>query len=323
MANRDIDSDDRWLEHVNRYLSQYGLAPIELNSGDMARFYRITAKKTPTVSGGPLVSIIMPAFNAAAYLEYSVASILNQSWENIELILVDDASNDDTWSLIQALAAKDSRIKPLQNSINAGPYICKNRALKIAQGQYVTGHDADDWAHPQRIEKHVKVMIAQPELKASLAYMMRISISGEFTQIDKVGEWSKDGAIKLSMNSCLFEVSTFRQFFGNWDSVRFGADAELYWRLQTTLGGKFAIIDQFAMFLLDAEGSLTNDPVTGINTRIGFSPVRREYRSQYLKWHSALELKNAYIDFPQVPRRFSAPQKMLVDPGTIEKILKE
>ena len=93
-------------------------------------------------------------------MELAASSILEQSWKPIELIIVDDCSTDDTWSIAKRVAHLDPRVRVRRNSVNVGPYVCKNLALSMVKGAYITCHDADDWAHPQRLEKQLDAMRA-------------------------------------------------------------------------------------------------------------------------------------------------------------------
>ena len=169
----------------------------------------------------------------------SASGILNQSWQNIELIIVDDCSTDGTWSCMQSLASADNRVRLIRNKVNVGPYVSKNRAVGIAKGKYLTGHDADDWAHPQRIERHLKEMLRRPSVKASLAKMVRVDIDGRVAQFTKQGKTSSDGVSRLASIACMFEMDFFKKYFGHWDVVRFGADSELIERARTILGDRF------------------------------------------------------------------------------------
>lgn len=106
----------------------------------------------------PLVSVLMPAYNAEKYIGEAIESILNQTFKDFEFIIIDDASTDGTWEVIQRYAKKDRRIISLQNDSNKK--ICKtlNRGIKMAKGKYIVRMDADDWSFPDRIQKQVDFM---------------------------------------------------------------------------------------------------------------------------------------------------------------------
>ena len=97
----------------------------------------------------------MPAYNAATTIPVAIESLLNQTWTNIELIVVDDGSKDDTWRVVQSFAARDPRVVALRHNQNRGAYAARNTALKSASGDFVTVNDADDWSHPERLAVQV------------------------------------------------------------------------------------------------------------------------------------------------------------------------
>ncbi|WP_299677757.1 glycosyltransferase family 2 protein [uncultured Roseobacter sp.] len=101
----------------------------------------------------PLVSVIMSNFNGADYLEAAVASVLGQSHRTIELIVADDASQDDSLAILRRLAASDDRLKLILQENNTGPAGARNAALDAARGVWVAIVDADDLIHPRRIER--------------------------------------------------------------------------------------------------------------------------------------------------------------------------
>ena len=85
----------------------------------------------------PLVSIIMPCYNAEAYIEESIVSVLAQSYKNWELLIIDDNSIDKSSEHIHTFKQKDTRIKYIKNSVNVGAAKSRNRGLDIANGQYI------------------------------------------------------------------------------------------------------------------------------------------------------------------------------------------
>lgn len=101
------------------------------------------------------VSIIVPVYNAAEYLEETVKSVCRQSYENWELLLVDDCSCDGSRELIQGLAAKDERIRPVFQTKNQGAAQARNAGIREAQGVYVAFLDADDIWKPQKLEREL------------------------------------------------------------------------------------------------------------------------------------------------------------------------
>lgn len=103
-----------------------------------------------------LVSIIMPSYNTANYIMNSIQSVLNQTYKNWELIIVDDCSSDDTLKLLSNL--NDARIKVLVNEKNSGAAISRNKALKAANGKWIAFLDSDDLWESNKLEKQINFM---------------------------------------------------------------------------------------------------------------------------------------------------------------------
>ncbi len=101
----------------------------------------------------PDVSVIVPAYNAAASLARALESAFAQTHTDFEVILVDDASRDATPGIARALAAREPRLKVLRNEATAGPSASRNRALRVAEGTWIALLDADDAWLPERLER--------------------------------------------------------------------------------------------------------------------------------------------------------------------------
>lgn len=106
----------------------------------------------------PLVSVIIPAQNVDAYVVAAVDSILQQSFDDFELLIIDDASTDQTWPILQDLAAKDRRIRLFRNEEPLGVPECMNKLVSAARGTYVARMDADDIAVPERLALQVQAL---------------------------------------------------------------------------------------------------------------------------------------------------------------------
>lgn len=105
------------------------------------------------------ISIIMPCFNAQATIKDSINSILNQTYTNWELIIYDDASSDNTRLILDHYLRVDSRIRVNYNNINLGPGVCRNRAIKQSNGNYITFLDSDDLWHKNKLLVQLNFMI--------------------------------------------------------------------------------------------------------------------------------------------------------------------
>lgn len=112
-------------------------------------------------SVSPLVSILTPAYNAEIYISQAITSIIDQSYSNWELIIIDDGSSDSTKDIIKSF--QDSRIKLITQS-NSGVSRARNRGLEIARGKYITFLDADDILPPQSISLRVQYLEANRDI---------------------------------------------------------------------------------------------------------------------------------------------------------------
>jgi teichuronic acid biosynthesis glycosyltransferase TuaG len=111
----------------------------------------------------PLVSVVIPAYNAALYLEDAVKSLQTQTHSNLHIIIVNDGSKDDTAKVADTLAAQDKRIKVIHKA-NGGVSAARNDAFKAVKGEYLCFLDADDAYLPEKIAKQVQFLETHPEL---------------------------------------------------------------------------------------------------------------------------------------------------------------
>ena len=109
----------------------------------------------------PKVSVIMPAYNAQAYIKEAMDSILEQSFSDLELIVINDCSADGTEAVIQSYS--DPRIVYLKNEKNSGVAVTLNRGLAVARGEYIARMDSDDISMPERLEKQVRFLDTHPD----------------------------------------------------------------------------------------------------------------------------------------------------------------
>jgi glycosyltransferase involved in cell wall biosynthesis len=104
-----------------------------------------------------LVSVIIPAFNAAAYIRQTLHSVLAQTYQSLEVIVVDDGSEDGTDAIVEEFVQKDARVQ-LVKQCNAGVGAARNAGIRMARGEYIAPLDADDIWFPEKLEKQVVCM---------------------------------------------------------------------------------------------------------------------------------------------------------------------
>lgn len=129
-------------------------------------------------AAGPIVSVIMPAYNAARYIGDAIRSVLAQTVPELELIIIDDCSRDDTRRIVREWMVRDGRIRLLENQRNQGTAFCRNRGLEDFRGRYAAFLDADDAWRPEKLEK--QLALAEKE-GAALVY-------SSYALVDEWGE---------------------------------------------------------------------------------------------------------------------------------------
>lgn len=150
-----------------------------------------------------LVSIIMPSYNTANYIEASIESVRHQTYENWELIIVDDCSTDNTDEIVKPLLS-DARIRYLKNEKNSGAAISRNRALREAKGKWIAFLDSDDLWLPEKLEKQVAFM-EQNGYHFSYTNYEEIDMAGEKTGVRVTGpkKITKTGMFNYCWPGCL------------------------------------------------------------------------------------------------------------------------
>ena len=124
----------------------------------------------------PLISILLPVYNAEAYIETCILSLLHQTYQNIQIVIVNDGSKDGTLKLIENLALSNSKkINIINNDGNKGLIFSLNEGLKHCSGKYTARMDADDICMPNRIEKQYLLMESHSDLAAVCSWMLRFN----------------------------------------------------------------------------------------------------------------------------------------------------
>jgi len=111
------------------------------------------------MDGGPVVSVVVPAFNAAATIEETLQSISQQTHRNLEVIVVDDGSSDDTAALVRRHSVRDPRFRVISQP-NGGVASARNAGVRASHGEFVAFIDADDLWHPTKIAKQAAALLA-------------------------------------------------------------------------------------------------------------------------------------------------------------------
>lgn len=310
------DADALRLEWINAVFIDTGLEPLE-QAGNSLALDRLQVRVADNArrKGGPLVTVIVPVYNAGPQLATALRSLLEQTWVNLEILVVDDCSTDETAALVRGLAQEDDRLRLLQADENGGPYVARNLGLLEAKGEFVTTHDGDDWSHPRKIECQVEHLLANPGVLANLSAHVRATEHLVFSRRGNPGFY-----IFPNMSSLMFRREAVLEKVGYWDCVRFGGDSEFKKRLERVFGqDKVQSLSTGPLSILRVhDASLTANPVTGYNGyKVG---ARREYDEGVAFWHSQqAEGRALYMPFPCKQRPFAAPYIMRTPQGKAER----
>ena len=146
----------------------------------------------------PLISVIVPVYNVAPYLESCVSSILASTYVHLELLLVDDGSTDGSGALCDELAQRDARIRVIHQPENGGQGKARNTGLDACQGDYISFIDSDDTIHPRMLERLYELLTTY---QASISFCSRKVISDWLPDVheDTGVHVFRDGVVDVSL----------------------------------------------------------------------------------------------------------------------------
>lgn len=288
MARSLLEQKCEKIKRLNEIYSSRRLENVEIVVEELALFDRLYSSKgqklvskfLPSVFPFHKVSVVVPVFNGAKTIATALRSLFAQTWKNLEIIVIDDYSTDDSFEQLAAFAKQDNRVRAFQNESNRGAYYTRNRGLHLATGKFITVMDADDWAHPQKIEKQVWPLIWKRNLAATVSHWARCNNSLEFTRLRPQNGWVHRNVSSLMVH---------RQIaidLGGWDVVKANADTEFYYRLQALTGSE-SIKEVLPGTPLSlgrvSDSSLTQQSSTHLITQYG--GARKQYIDFARAWH--------------------------------------
>lgn len=297
------------LGQINAIYRRFGLA--EIGKDDPARPLSIDnlAAATPPrpVTPHARVSVILPAHNSAETLGTALRALAAQSWHDLEVLVVDDASSDATADVASDFAARDPRFRLIRQTENTGSYAARNRALTQASGAFVTVHDADDWSHPEKIRLQAE-RLAEDRVAHNFTAWTRTLPDLMFTGTAQATRT----LVSLNFSAHMIRRETLLAA-GGWDHIRVTGDTELVWRLEALAGRRQ---DAFrGQIILPAcplaFGRVSASSLTGAEATHVLSihhGLRREYREAAAHWHGHLRSGADRADLARLGEaRFPAP----------------
>ena len=148
------------------------------------------------------VTVLVAAYNAGKYLEECLDSLINQTLKDIQIVCIDDASTDSTPRILEKYASKDSRIQVLRRRENAGQAVARNMGIEVADGDYITMLDADDWLSADALEKAVNILDSDKETGSVLFRLVYADgdVETPYLMRSDRTEWSGEEAFRLSLD---------------------------------------------------------------------------------------------------------------------------
>lgn len=315
-SNIYLKSDSKKLENLNKILSTFELLPLTLKDTKFCINNLSSLNNDNKIINKPMVSILVTAYNAKNTIQTCILSLINQTYANIEIIVINDNSDDDTLTIIQDLAKKDGRIKCLNLPKNTGTFVAKSIGAMYATGEFLTCQDSDDFAHPQKIAIQVQALLKNKNLIATTSYWLRIDSQGNY--------YARQYYPFLRQNpaSPLFRREQVQNDIGLWHSAWTGADSEFWARLKLYYGDdKILAIKQPLTFASHLNNSLMNSKLFGVHNQKS-ALARLDYWENWQLWHIDCLAKKQSLKMPNIQDQlnqkiFQVPQSLIVNADNI------
>ncbi|WP_435202025.1 glycosyltransferase family 2 protein [Janibacter sp. GS2] len=304
----DLASAERgWLQAFNEVHAAAGLEPLRLRSatGGDRPYQRLEAPVADRIDDD-LVTVVMSAYAPDRDLLLAVRGVMDQTWANLELLVVDDASPPGFQDLFDEAEALDQRVRVVRAPRNGGTYEARNRALSVARGRWMTFQDSDDWTHPRRVEHQVRHLQESPAVLANTTRTLRAHPDLTMTFVGYPAE-------RLNASSLMIDRARVTRLLGAFDSTRKSGDTELPERLEAVRPGSVQDLTQPAPLAITQlrEHSLSRRDFLPGRTRWD----RLAYRDSYREWHRQIAAGRSSPVLPaSTGRAFPLPRPSW-DPG--------
>ncbi|MBD5786369.1 glycosyltransferase family 2 protein [Cellulosimicrobium terreum] len=304
-AARGVGSQ-AWLDALSAVLDSTGSSRVLLGEG-ATPFDRLGSALEGGTASGSLVTVIVPAYRPGPEILTAVRSVAEQTWGDVEILVVDDASGPEFSDVFGEVSDMDPRVRVLTQTTNMGTYAARNRAMSEARGEFITFQDADDWSHPARIQLQVEPLLEDQGLLRTLSTSIRCSSALEF-------QYLGFATTRSNASSHLFRQSVLDSV-GGFDWVRKSADSEFDRRLEAWKPGRRLQLDALLAFV-----RLEPDSLSRGDFRPGWMhPARAEYRASMLHWHEKISAgAPPLVSADRTQRSLSAPRAFLRGLGAPE-----
>jgi glycosyltransferase involved in cell wall biosynthesis len=309
---RRTGSVKEWFSTLNAEYSSLGMTRVRLNDDETLPLLDRLSAYNPDQLTGPKISVIMPTYSPGPGIRTALRGLLEQRWQNLEIIIVDDASPEEFRNTFREIEQLDSRIHIIHQSHNQGSYVARNTGLRVATGEFITTHDDDDWSHPDKLSSQIKIMLENSDIVATTSAHIRTTEQLDFRRVNARAQF-----LQMNYSSLMFRRALLSQI-GPWDTVNRGGDSEFYTRLKSIYGSKnvVGLHDRPFSFSRVWAGSLTS----GEMSRGFFAYSRLLYRWAFRQWY--WDVKNSGrlpVHNPDEPRPYAIPSSFA--PGKRNKDL--
>jgi len=246
-----------------------------------------------TASG--MVSVITPLHNCALFLSDTIESVLAQTLQGLEMIIVDDCSSDNSLEIAHSFARQDSRIRVTRLENNSGPAVARNTAIKMAGGQYIAFLDSDDLWRPEKLEKQIAFMRTNG-YAFSYTHYEKISESGQHLDqyVTPPERLSYSDLLKSNQIGCLtavYDASILGKVY--MPLIRKRQDYGLWLRILKTKSFAYGLPESLAFYRVRSKSVSSNKVEMLKYNWMLFRDVERlsVYRSSYyLAWNIARKI---------------------------------
>lgn len=321
-GNRSAPIAQDRVASVNALLKATGGSPVEWAPDGVVQLGFVEHKGVHGSSSadGPLVTVVVTAFNAGVLVNQSVQSLLHQTHRHLQILVANDASTDDTWVHLTAVAQQDPRVTVFNLPENVGTYAAKALMLRFAKGEFVVCHDADDLAAPNFVERSLQTLLNNPRKVAVISNWFRVDEELRIFPGAVRRFWP---LLSINHSSLMLRTAVLKEL-GGWDVPRVAADTELFERIRFVYGKRSVVqLPQPLTIGSMRADSLMNDPTVGAMDAQAFR-LRVEYREAWVDWHQACKKQRIQPVMPSplsAERPFFVPAAFRVDPSAISRCL--
>jgi len=250
----------------------------------------------------PLVSIIIPLYNTEKYIEKAINSVINQTYTNWQLIIIDDCSTDSSLEIVMNIRKSNKfsneKIVIKRMTKNMGTYVALNIALKLAKGKYFCILGSDDIYIPEKLQIQIDEFTKNPNYVCVAGKYIRKDLKENICEDINVSKQQMQRGI-MGECTCMYLTSIIKNI-GYYDCVRYGADTNYIYRVYKCFGkDRVCKINKILYTAVQRPNRLTIAS-TKRNRNI--------YVSTFKKW---LGRGNYYIGFPLKKRPYNVPTDML------------